>query len=332
MQLVNSLTRNIQIIALAVFVILAIFAAIGFLIYKKAKVVKNEEDIDYAEFKRTDSGEYVKFDDITDDMLVANEGKRFIGAIKCQGFDYADAEAEEKLQTMRGYITFFNVIDKNPIQFRQSAREVNLDYLIDDYRAQLTKMQEHRFTLNLDYTELKGESEQENVTPEEYDMYYSKLKEMQQELISLEYQAAQLDAQIQYMLHISGDNADSDREQMYIFDWNYDAMDFSSQTLSKEEIYQRAKEQLNSKGNSYIQALRNCGVHAKRMSAVQMLEEIRRYTHPVSAAKGTEEDIKKMAYDHICVTSDSLQLLEKEVGEQMVQEILEGMSEEEKAG
>ena len=62
-------------------------------------------------------------------------------------------------------------------------------------------------------------------------------------------------------------------------------------------------------------------VTAGLMSGVELLEEIRRYTHPVSAAKGTVEDIVQTAYDSICVTSRSLQKLEDEVNRKIVEEI-----------
>ena len=254
---------------------------------------------------------------MTEDMLVSDRGKRFIAAIKCQGFSFADAEVEEKLQTIRGYITFFNVLDNNPIQFRQSARDVNLDSLIRDYQEQMTKMQEERFALDLDYTDMKAESER----PE-------KLKQMQRKMVSMGYQIEQLNAQVQYMLAISGENAEARREEVYIFDWQYNAVDFSSQTLAEQEVYQRAKAQLKAKGTAYISALRNCGVHARRMSGVEMLEEIRRYTHPVSAAKGTVEDIVQTAYDSICVTSESLRSLEEESN----RKIVEGIAEEFRKG
>ena len=103
-------------------------------------------------------------------MLVSDGGKRFIGAIKCQGFSFGDAEVEEKLQTIRGYITFFNVLDNNPIQFRQSARNVNLDSLIQDYQEQMSRIQEKRYLLNLDYLELKEESENPELILEDYNI------------------------------------------------------------------------------------------------------------------------------------------------------------------
>lgn len=319
--MITDLVRNVQIIAAAVILILLFFAGLGIYMFKLRKRPAAEKDCDYSSFNRKDVTAYIRIDDVTEDMLVSDGGKRFIAAIKCQGFSFADAEVEEKLQTIRGYITFFNVLDNDPIQFRQSARDVNLDDLIQDYQEQMAKMEEHRFSLNLDYTDVKAESENPELSAEDYSIYYDRLKQMQRELVSLGYQMDQLNAQVQYMQAISGENAEAKREEIYIFDWQYNAVDFSSQKLEDQEVYQRADAQLKAKANAYITALRNCGVHAKRMSGVELLEEIRRYTHPVSASKGTVEDIVQTAYDSICVTSDSLRSLEEEFNQKIVEEI-----------
>lgn len=108
------------------------------------------------------------------------------------------------------------MLDNNPIQFRQSARNVNLDSLIRDYQEQMNRIQEKRYLLNLDYLELKEESENPELSLEDYNIYYDKLKEMQRELRSLGYQIEQLNAQIQYMATISGDNAEA-KEKKSIF-------------------------------------------------------------------------------------------------------------------
>lgn len=328
MQMITDLVKNVQMIAAAIIVILLVFCGVGFYLFRIKKKAVVEKTVDYSSFNRKDVTEYVKIDDVTENMLVSDNGKRFIAAIKCQGFSFADAEIEEKLQTIRGYITFFNVLDNSPIQFRQSARDVNLDSLIQDYQNQMTKLQEQRFSLNLEYTEVKAESEKPELALDDYNIYYNRLKQMQRELVSLGYQIEQLNAQIQYMLAISGENAEAKREEIYVFDWQYNAVDFSSQTLEEQEVYQRAEAQLKAKENAYVTALRNCGVHAKRMSGVELLEEIRRYTHPVSASKSTVEDIVQMAYDSICVTSDSLRRLEQEANKKIVEDIAHELKDE----
>lgn len=216
MQVITDLVKNIQLIAVVIVLILLVFTGAGIYLLRIKKKVVVEKNLDYSQFQRKEIMDYVPIGDVTEDMLVSDDGKRFIGAIKCQGFSFGDAEVEEKLQTIRGYITFFNVLDNNPIQFRQSARNVNLDSLIRDYQEQMNRIQEKRYLLNLDYLELKEESENPELSLEDYNIYYDKLKEMQRELRSLGYQIEQLNAQIQYMATISGDNAEA-KEKKSIF-------------------------------------------------------------------------------------------------------------------
>lgn len=329
MQMISNLVDGIQTIAVVLGLILLVLAGIGFYFYKHRRGVVTEKNIENSDFNRKDSATYIKFDDVTDDMIVADGGTRFIGAIKCQGFSYAEAEVEEKLQTIRGYVSFLNVLDNSPIQFRQSSRDVNLDSMIKDYQKQITEMESRRFLLNLDYEELKSESENPELTPEDYDVYYEKLKLMQKELLSLGYQIGQLSAQVEYMNSISGDNAEAERDEIYVFDWEYHPIDFSSQELDKQEIYQRAETQLKNKASAYIGALRNCGVYAKRMRGVELLEEMKRYTHPVSAAKVTSEDILQSSFDSICVTSHSLQNMEQQANKKIIDSIANEVVREE---
>lgn len=58
-----------------------------------------------------------------------------------------------------------------------------------------------------------------------------------------------------------------------------------------------------------------------RVPGGELLEEIRRYTHPVSTAKGTVEDIVQTAYDSICVTSNSIRELEEQANQKIVEEL-----------
>ena len=109
MQVITDLVKNIQLIAVAIVLLLLAFTGIGIYLLRIKKKVVVEKNVDYSQFQRKDIMEYVPICDVTEDMLVSDGGKRFIGAIKCQGFSFGDAEVEEKLQTIRGYITFFNV-------------------------------------------------------------------------------------------------------------------------------------------------------------------------------------------------------------------------------
>lgn len=323
MQTIDTLIRSVQIIAVVIVVLLAIFGLVGFYFMKIHKSRVQEKHLDYSQFKRLDSLEYVKFDDVGEFMVVADGKKRFIGAIACSGCEFRDAEDEERLQIIRGYLSFINVLDNQNIQFWQMARDVNLDKMVTDYKEQLTSLQEKRYLMTLDYEELKKESEQVPEEEEEqYELYYQKLRQMQREIMSLGYRVDQLNIQIQYLESVSGEKADPHLDQLYLYDWTYNSIDFT-QELTESEIYAKAEKQLQNKAEAYISSLRNAGVKARMLTGVEILEQMRRYTHPVSAAKYRADEILQSAYDSIAVTSNSLREMEETVSQNALREMAE---------
>lgn len=321
MQTIDTLVRSVQIIAVIIVVLLAIFGAVGFYFMKIHRSRVQEKHLDYSQFRRLDSLEYVKFDDVGEYMVVADGKKRFIGAIACSGCEFRDAEDEERLQIIRGYLSFINVLDNQNIQFWQMARDVNLDKMVTDYKEQLTSLQERQYLMTLDYEEIKKESEQVPEGEEErYDLYYQKLRQMQREIMSLGYCVAQLKIQVQYLESVSGEKADPHLDQLYIYDWTYNTIDFT-QELTESEIYSKAEKQLENRAAAYISSLRNAGVKARMLTGVEILEQMRRYTHPVSAAKYRADEILQSAYDSIAVTSSSLREMEETVSQNALREM-----------
>lgn len=251
MQTIDTLVRSVQIIAVIIVVLLAIFGLVGFYFMKIHKSRVQEKHLDYSQFKRLDSLEYVKFDDVGEFMVIADGKKRFIGAIACSGCEFRDAEDEERLQIIRGYLSFINVLDNQNIQFWQMARDVNLDKMVKDYKDQLTSLREKQYLMMLDYEELKKESEQlPEEKEEQYDLYYQKLRQMQREIMSLGYRVDQLNIQIQYLESVSGEKADPHLDQLYLYDWTYNAIDFT-QELTESEIYAKAEKQLQNKAAEF---------------------------------------------------------------------------------
>ncbi|MEH2958865.1 hypothetical protein [Candidatus Merdisoma sp. JLR.KK006] len=321
MQTIDTLVRSVQIIAVIIVVLLAIFGAVGFYFMKIHRSRVQEKHLDYSQFRRLDSLEYVRFDDVGEYMVVADGKKRFIGAIACSGCEFRDAEDEERLQIIRGYLSFINVLDNQNIQFWQMARDVNLDKMVTDYKEQLTSLQERQYLMTLDYEEIKKESEQVPEGEEErYDLYYQKLRQMQREIMSLGYRVDQLKIQVQYLESVSGEKADPHLDQLYIYDWTYNAIDFT-QELTESEIYSKAEKQLENRAAAYISSLRNAGVKARMLTGVEILEQMRRYTHPVSAAKYRADEILQSAYDSIAVTSSSLREMEETVSQNALREM-----------
>lgn len=325
MELLNRTISYVKIFGIASVAVSVLLLGLGIYFLKIKKTKMKELDVDYNSFNRKDSLEYVRFDDIQG-MIIDKEHNRYISGIKCTGFDYADAESSEQLQAMRGYLSFLNLLDRRSIQFWQTARNVDLDDLINQYRSELEELQEKRFLLNLDYEGVREESEKYLDREAEYNIYYERLLKMQRELTSIGYQCEQLQAQINYMEAISGEKADPQQETCYIFDWTYNKMEFTVE-LNEGEVLAMARKQLCNMANSYMGALRGAGVKCAMLTDEELLAYLRRHMHPVSADVYKIDDVLKSAYDSLVVTSKSFEEKEEAVSAATIEDVLRELKE-----
>lgn len=289
-------------------IIMAIIATIlGGLAYYFIKVKKvateHVEDIDYTYFARKDTLEYVKFEDIATDpygngMLVMNNGTRFIGIINTGGFDFFNASGSEQLSVMSGMVSFLNLIDK-PVTFRQSTKGVDLRDNIKKYKEQLNVVEMDMLTLNDKYESVLSAANKAG--DDEYSVYYEQLVVLQKAIKAMEFTRVNLTEEIRYMESIQ---CDPEFEQCWIYDWIYNENEYQHK-LSKEEIYKKAMQQLNNKGNSMISALSRCNVPAERMTGEEIIELIRRQNNPISAERMRMREVLGTAYEEIAIVSDS---------------------------
>lgn len=85
MQTIDTLVRSVQIIAVIIVVLLAIFGAVGFYFMKIHRSRVQEKHLDYSQFRRLDSLEYVKFDDVGEYMVVADGKSALSGQLPAVG-------------------------------------------------------------------------------------------------------------------------------------------------------------------------------------------------------------------------------------------------------
>ena len=100
----------------------AIVGLLMFYILKIRKPKKDQEnDNKYTKFKREDAATYPPFDDIKDNMIIMENGTRFVAAIICKGFDFYSAHIAEQYGANKGYLGFINIIDKRWLNDKSSV-------------------------------------------------------------------------------------------------------------------------------------------------------------------------------------------------------------------
>ena len=137
-------------IILLVAVVCVLLGAVIVLIWQRSKggLARKAEDEDYkkqveenkkAELQAAQTvkiRDFMEFDKVEDDMIVQNDGTRYVMAIRCMGINYDLMSEPEMLAVEEGFANFLNTL-KFPIQLYVQARSLDLTEGLGMYHARL---------------------------------------------------------------------------------------------------------------------------------------------------------------------------------------------------
>lgn len=300
---------GIAIIILIVVVVVAIVAAIGLFFYNKTKQKRRKtiDNIDYSVFNRKDSKDYIKdIVDIKDDMIILDNGYRFAAAIECQGFDFYSAHIAEQANTVQNYLGFINTITK-PITYRQYSVSVDMEDTINMYKEAYEKVCDKLKKTNNKIDEMQAALKNEkNMLESRKKLYLQGIEDAKRELSAYEFRKFHLENQINYINENSGVTTAPLVTSTYVFDWEYNPMEFSVD-LTEDEIFNRAKAELDSIVNAKTHALSMAGVRAKRCRTGELIDMCRRQSQPISAERFKLRDILGSTYFNDITTTDCIE-------------------------
>lgn len=282
--------------ALKVFwVILAIAVVAGIIIFlilrsaiKKAKAQANgEQGKSNAGVKREDISSYIMFEDIRDGIVILDNYHYFVAAIEIQGYDLYHAATEDQQLVMSRYTQLFDMLnDDEYLQMRYCPQLRDLSQYVENYTELYESVSEEIYTkyetiqlLQQRVHVLEKDGKQDT---DDYGLYIAKINALQKEVMSLTSQKDELDQMVRYCNGVSGEDAQPDMRSNYCFAWEYNEMSSAfEEHLTKEQIFERAKTELQSMANSYICALAEARVRARQVkSTTRMLDIYRRYFRP----------------------------------------------------
>lgn len=102
--------------------------------YKKQQEEKRKRELQSAQTEKL--RDFMEFDKVEDDMIVQNDGTRYVMAIRCMGINYDLMSEPEMLAVEEGFANFLNTL-KFPIQLYVQARSLDLSEGIHIYRSRL---------------------------------------------------------------------------------------------------------------------------------------------------------------------------------------------------
>lgn len=307
MNRVRQATAILQII-LVIMIITIIIGGIFIYWYlkkKKPSSVKNEE-VDYSNLKRKDSLDYIKFDEIIDDMIIADNGNRYIAVIRCRGFDFFSAPSSQRKMAHDGYLGFINLIN-TPIVCRQYTKNVEMEYTISCYKKAYDKVEKELFFLSEDYNNILAEYKQKKSEGIEMDAelaYLNQLESLNKSMDNKSWIRDHIADNMDYLDDIVK-NSVPETVETYTLDWTYEPL-IGSKELTKEEIHKKAKRELGRKVNSFIHALSSAGVRAERVRTNELRQMNRRHWHPVTANLYTSSDVENSNFYEDITTSPAL--------------------------
>lgn len=202
---------------------------------------------------------FMEFDTIKDNMIVQNEGKRYLMVIGCQGINFDLMSGIEKNSVEQGFLQFLNSL-RYPIQIYVQTRTVNLGRSIDRYKDRVRDIEKQYRNKESEFS-LKLHSGQ-----------YSK-----QEIDKDRFELTRERNLYEYGLDIVNNtermslNRNILSKHYYVI-ISYYAEQNPEEHYGKDEIASLAFSELYTKAQSIIGSLSVCGVNGKILDSYDLAE------------------------------------------------------------
>lgn len=151
-KMMNSINMITMILTVILGIMVMLLLVLGILYIKskgKKKDDKNDEIIAGTGNKKgkgtksysTESVfDFMEFDKIEDNMIITQNGIKYIMVVECQGVNYDLMSEVEKNSVEEGFIQFLNTL-RHPVQIYTQTRTINLENSIQTYRAKVQEIE-----------------------------------------------------------------------------------------------------------------------------------------------------------------------------------------------
>lgn len=94
-----------------------------------------------SEYTKLSVFDFMEFDKIEDNMIVQNNGQRYLMGIECEGINYDLMSEVEKTSVEQGFIQFLNTLS-HPIQLYTQTRTINIGSSIENYNRKINEVKD----------------------------------------------------------------------------------------------------------------------------------------------------------------------------------------------
>ena len=203
--------------------------------------------------------DFMEFDKIEDNMIIQQNGKRYVMAIECAGINYDLMSGVEKTGVEEAFVQFLNTL-RFPIQLYVQTRTVNLEKSIDAYKKRISQIESELILKTQQYQNLVEANE---VSKQELDKAFYEVTKVRN-------------------LYEYGKDVIYDTEKMslnrnilnkkYYIIIAYSPNENGTGEYAKDEIQTMAFSELYTRAQSIMRTLSACSVNGKILNSIELAE------------------------------------------------------------
>lgn len=267
----NSLSSILMIIIIIIVILLAVLA----LIYFRSKNAKPKKEKNISVDDGTEAGvakekkaktfavesvmDFMEFDKVEDNMIVAKNGAKYIMVVECQGINYDLMSEIEKNAVEEGFVQFLNTI-RYPIQIYVQTRTINLENSLQTYKDRVKQIEDNFQRQEQRYREMRSSG---RYTREQLDSAYYELTKQRN--------LTEYGKDIIFSTERMSLNKNVLNQKYYII-VPYYPEELGQNDFDKQEIQNLAFSELYTRAQSVIRTLAACDVNGKILTSNELVD------------------------------------------------------------
>ena len=335
----NSLSSILMIVIIVIVILLAILA----LIYFRSKNAKPKKEKNISVDDGTEAGaakekkaktfavesvmDFMEFDKVEDNMIIAKNGAKYIMVVECQGINYDLMSEIEKNAVEEGFVQFLNTI-RYPIQIYVQTRTINLENSIQTYKDRVKQIEDNFQRQEQRYREMRSSG---RYTKEQLDSAYYELTKQRN--------LTEYGKDIIFSTERMSLNKNVLNQKYYII-VPYYPEELGQNDFDKQEIQNLAFSELYTRAQSVIRTLAACDVNGKILTSNELVDLLYvAYNRDEQETYGIDKALRA-GYDELYSTAPDVldkkmrtldQKIEEEAFNKANEKVIEAQSAKERA-
>lgn len=252
-------------LVMAIMVLALVYLYMSYKNKNKGKEIKEESNEGKKEktkagvYNKLSIYDFMQFDKIEDNMIVQNNGSRYLMVIECDGINYDLMSEVEKTAVESGFVQFLNTL-RNQIQLYVQTKTINISSSVKNYNVRLDA--------------IKKELEQKESRYEHIKQLENRDKKEEQELA---FEIKRLKNLYEYGVDVVtniekvSQNKNVLRKHYYII-VPYYSSEVANEMLSEDEKHNIIFSELYTRAQSLIRALYPCEVKCRILTSTDLAE------------------------------------------------------------